>query len=575
MASQQRIAPVTPDVNSSAIYGWERFGKRIAILFVLIFGLARAWVERFSLDADGISYLDLSDAFTRRDWHNFLNAYWSPLYPILLGISRLVLPTSKRWELPSAHLLNFAIYAAALGCFEYFYAALRDSLVLRNASRDQSEEQSTFALIGEWPLWVLAHALFLWVSLDLITLWDVTPDMCVSALVYVIAGLILRFRQDSSWRRAAALGVVLGVSYWAKAVMFPLAFVFMAIALLRAPNVKTAVKRGLVMAAIFAAVAGPLVAALSIQKHRLTFGDSGPLAYANLVSPGGASHDWQGEPALGIKAVHPVRKLLSDPPLYEFAQPIGGTYPPFFDPTYWEEGRVARFSLRAQVATIGRHLLLYAELLLHQNNALVATVLTFLFVMGRGARRALSQNLPLFCMCGAALGLYMLVLAEYRYIGAYVAILWLGLLSPFRAPTHLRVMSGCLSCAVALVLLITVADSTARSVREGGPYSAAQDIVVSDHLDAMGLHPGDRIGIVGGVGGYAARLSHAKVVAEVWDVPAFWRLSQEKRQAVLLKFAETGAKMVLAPDPGPLLTPDSSWLKVDAQPLYLHMLQGP
>jgi hypothetical protein len=566
MAIQERVAPATRDTGSSATYDWGRFGQGIALLVVLVFGLVRAWVERFSMDVDGISYLDLSDAFARRDWHNFLNAYWSPLYPILLGISRLVLPTSKRWELPSGHLLNFVIYAATLGCFEYLYAALRDSLISTDGEGD------TFALIGEWPLWMLAHALFLWVSLDLITLWNIGPDLCVSAFVYVIAGLILRFRQDSSWKLATALGVILGVSYWAKAVMFPLAFVFMGTALLCAPNVRTAVKRGLVTAAIFAAVAGPLVGTLSMQKHRLTFGDSGRLAYASLVSPGGQLHDWQGESALGIKAAHPVRKIMSEPDVYEFAEPIGGTYPPFFDPTYWEEGWVPRFSLRAQVRTIARHLLLYAELLLHQNNALPATVLTFLLVLGKGARRTVSRNWPLFLMCGAGFGIYMLVLTEYRYIAAYVALLWLALLSSFRVPRHLRTMSGCLVGTVALALLISVVDSTVRSVREGGPMPEARDIVVSDRLDAMGLHPGDGICSINGAGLYSARLSRAKVIAEIRDVPGFWRLSPEKREVVFQKLAQIGVRMVLAPDPGPLLTPDSSWLKVEGAPLYAHPL---
>ncbi len=40
----------------------ERF-KRLGILILLLSGLSRAWIGRFSMDADGISYLDLSDAF--------------------------------------------------------------------------------------------------------------------------------------------------------------------------------------------------------------------------------------------------------------------------------------------------------------------------------------------------------------------------------------------------------------------------------------------------------------------------------------------------------------------------------
>jgi hypothetical protein len=123
-------------------------------------------------------------------------------------------------------------------------------------------------------------------------------------------------------------------------------------------------------------------------------------------------------------------------------------------------------------------------------------------------------------------------------------------------------------------MLISVVDETARAAREGGPYSAVTNVVLSDRLDAMGLHDGDRIAIIGGSGIYAARLSRLKIVAEIMgeDTPAFWRLTPEKTGIVLQKMAESGARMVLAADPGPALRPDSFWVKVEGLPFYLHRL---
>jgi hypothetical protein len=391
--------------------------KQLGILVVLLFGLSRTWIGRYSMGADGISYLDLSDAFRRHDWPGFLNAYWSPLYPMLLGIGRMVLPASKPGELIAAHVVNFFIYVAALGCFEFFYRELRKATVATVPCTGDDSVR-----LPEWALWSVAHALFLWTSLDLITVWDVSPDLCVSAFVYAIAGLLLRFRDDPSWRHALVLGTVLGASYWAKAVMFPLAFAFMAIALFSTRSLKLAAKGGLVMVLFFAVLAGPLVAALSRQKHRLTFGDSGRINYAMFVSPGGATRNWQGEPQFGITAVHPTRKLLSDPPVYEFAKPIGGTFPPWYDPSYWEEGRVPVLSLKAQVRVVIGHLLSYAELLLHQQNCLLGAWLALLMVARRNAIAELGKMWPLLLMCCAALGLYMLVHVETRFIGGYVAI---------------------------------------------------------------------------------------------------------------------------------------------------------
>ena len=293
-----------------------------------------------------------------------------------------------------------------------------------------------------------------------------------------------------------------------------------------------------------------------------------------FVSPGGVTRNWQGEPQFGITAVHPTRKLLSNPSVYEFAEPIGGTFPPWYDPSYWQEGRVARFSLKKQIQSAFANGLLYAELFLRQQNCLLAALMALLIVAASNPVEILRKMWPLLLMCCAAMGLYMLVHSETRFIGGYVAILWLTLFSSVCVPSHYGRFSGYLLLAVSVALLISVLDTTARAVREGGPYSAVQDVELSDRLDAIGLHAGDRIAIVGGRGIYAARLSRVKIVAEIMseDASAFWRLTPEKRAIVFQKMAESGARMVLASDPGPALQLDSSWNKVDGLPCYLHWL---
>src|SRR5882672_10855013 len=413
--------------NSLTQHDDERF-HRLGIGVVLLVGLCRAWIGRFSLNTDGVSNLDLSDAFRRHDWQGFLNAYWSPLYPMLLGIGRTILPASKPGELIAVHVVNFFIYVVALVCFEFFYHGLRKSVAGSVPSADGSMH------LPEWALWSVAHALFLWTSLDLITIWAVGPDLLVSVFVYAIAGLLLRFRDDLSWKLAIALGTVLGASYWAKAVMFPLAFAFMGIALLSTGSPKLAAKRGLAMVLFFAVFAGPLVGALSREKHRFTFGDSGRINYAMFVSPGGVTRNWQGEPQFGITAVHPTRKLLSDPPVYEFAEPIGGTFPPWYDPSYWQEGRVMRFSWRAQVRIAIGHAFSYGELLLRQQNCLLAALLALILVAPRNVV-GFQKMWPMLLMGCAALGLYLLVHVEMRFIGGYVAIFWLSLFSSVCVPS--------------------------------------------------------------------------------------------------------------------------------------------
>ena len=80
----------------------------------LAIGAAQAWATRFATNPDGISYLDIGDAYWRGDWHHPINAYWSPLYSWILGFFFKVLRPSAYWEYPVVHLVNFLIYVAAL-----------------------------------------------------------------------------------------------------------------------------------------------------------------------------------------------------------------------------------------------------------------------------------------------------------------------------------------------------------------------------------------------------------------------------------------------------------------------------
>ena len=57
----------------------------------------------------------------------------------------------------------------------------------------------------------------------------VTPDLCVATFVYLDSGLLLSLRASSQRSRICLLlGLTLGLGYFAKAILFPMAFVFIA-----------------------------------------------------------------------------------------------------------------------------------------------------------------------------------------------------------------------------------------------------------------------------------------------------------------------------------------------------------
>ena len=41
--------------------------------------------------------------------------------------------------------------------------------------------------------------------------------------------------------------------------------------------------------------------------------------------------------------MHPTRQIMTHPPVFEFDGPVPGTYPPWTDPSYWNEGVHPRF----------------------------------------------------------------------------------------------------------------------------------------------------------------------------------------------------------------------------------------
>jgi hypothetical protein len=86
-----------------------------------------------SMNADGINYLDIGDAYFRGDWANAINPVWPPLYSWILGFVNFIVQPSMDWEFPTVHILNFVIFIGTLFCFEFMWGKLRDfSLTLQS-----------------------------------------------------------------------------------------------------------------------------------------------------------------------------------------------------------------------------------------------------------------------------------------------------------------------------------------------------------------------------------------------------------------------------------------------------------
>ena len=141
------------------------------------------------MTSDGISYLDMGDAYLRGDWHTAINGYWNPLYAWLQALARLVFHPSAYWEYPLVHLVDYVIFALTAFAFEYMLQGL---LV---------DRKDVFAMRS------IAYSIFLWSTLELGRVFMVNPDMLVAATVYAAVGILLRAPKSMP----IALGIVLAV----------------------------------------------------------------------------------------------------------------------------------------------------------------------------------------------------------------------------------------------------------------------------------------------------------------------------------------------------------------------------
>jgi hypothetical protein len=541
----------------------------------LLLGLAQAWVSRRVVHADGISYLDMAGAISRGHWGEALNGLWSPLYPVLLGLALRSLRPSRLWEIPLCHLVNFVIYVGALGCFYFF---LRGLLKAHGGGQSRTFSEGS-DLLPEWAWISLGFALFTWTSLQLTHLVGLLADLCVAAFVYLGAGLLLRIRiRPADWRTYLILGVSLGLGYWAKAPMFPMAFVFMFAAALAGGNLRIALPRLGVSLLAFLMVACPLILALSRAQGHLTLGESGRLNYAFYLD-GIDYMNWEGQPPGSGTPKHPPREVLDEPPVYSFAAHMKGTYPRWYDPAYWDDGMKAHFTLRGQARALLAVLDQYYELFVLRQGVILGAIVTLLLLGGtwRWVVRNLAEYAFLLIVPLGALCMYAPVHVEPRMVAAYVVLLWLGILSGVRLPASPQFKR--IAAAVVLFMLVILCGQIAGRVVtdfKNGISDPQVDWVVAKKLKEMGVAPGDTVAVAGdAVNASWPHIAELTIVAETRDLGKesfWWAADPQAKTRVFQAFAETGAKALVA-DRMPLPNWSADWQQIGNTPYFVHFLR--
>jgi hypothetical protein len=454
-----------------------------------------------------VSYLDLARQYATGDWSAIRNGYWSPLYPMLIGVALWAVQWSGLREITVVYSVNLILLLLATRAFAW----LLDELAMISSGETLAPTQRRF---GDGWSRGAAWALFAWLMVRLTGIATLTPDILVAAQLFAATAVLARrVRGPLPRRYVLAFGALLGTAYMAKTVMFPVAFVLLAAYAwgARARRGPDGVAReALVAFATFAAISLPLVIAQSRAAGRLSIGETGRLNYAwyvNYASPtiGGFS-DSAGPRGAAVA-------LTSIEGAHLFVDSAAGSFPYWYDPARWSAGVRARPDVAEQMQVLRVTGRWYRQVV-----GLPVVGVLLLFVLALEAKRRPRLELwPLLVAPATLLALYALIHVEGRLIGAALITALTSMLAIADADDLKRqsrsremvlagiIAFGLVGCVQALIRgprlpEIRDASRAAAQIRRAGVGQGADVAVVGSPLDQ---------------GDYWAHLAEVQIVATI------------------------------------------------------------
>jgi hypothetical protein len=536
-------------------------------------GLLQALAARFYISGDGNSYLDVASAYLRGDFPNAINAYWSPFYSWLIALVLWVFKPSGYWETTILHLLDFAGLLVALRAFEFFFHNFLEA----KQNFDRPEGESFQLPLSVW--WMLGYGLFGSATLEVLSMYPTSPDAWVCGVTFLSTGLILKISmRGGGLPYFGVLGFVLGLGYLTKAFYFPLAFVFIGTAWLTSQRLRKNLTGAVIALAAFTLVAGPFVFALSKAKHRFSYGDVGKIAYAEFMDWVQEPIFWEGGDGSGTPN-HPARIILSSPRVYEFAEPIGGSYPMWYDPSYWKDGITPHFHLVNELKILRQSAGTFFLIFLTQLEyvvGLAALVFCNLQARERIAVTFRRQWFLWFPAAAACLG-FASVLVEGRYVASFLIILWVASFASTLGSPSVAFRSVAVAVALAAVLMtgmktLKYATSDALAI----PKQVNENWEAAQKLKELGISPGDRVALIGVLAEqHWMRLANVKAVAELRyrDEQQFWTGDASLQGSVFTAFAATGSKIVVATH-APVTAVKEGWIRLGNTDYYARSLHA-
>jgi hypothetical protein len=587
--------------------------RRVLLAYLALL-IPIAWLatkfDPYQVDGDAMAYMDIADLMRAHHWAGVVNAYWHPLYPACLAVAQEIFHATRLNELHAYYVLNYVIFLASVVAMLAFVSALNKLRQRMTLSADQNAGISP--LLGLNALRFLGVALVVIAAQRELSMGKIRPDALLQVLMLAAFAMLLQALATESLIFAPLMGLFFGLAYLTKSFAFLIALLTIALmvvfqAWLQRRKPVRVVAGGALALMVFAAVAGPYVAALSRQKHRFDFGDSGALNYAWYVSGTTKMHiePWMTKDfgSASVKLIHPEVQLLAQPGIYSYRAEPYGTYPAWFDPTYFHERIVPVFNAKLLIHRDVRNIVLSLRYLLNHPEALI--LLALLLVCGArfGFKdwRHKAFWLPPILLGVAMWGIYGLVNIEERYVTLAYLIVILPLFAilqtpPKRSATDPSWVRRSATAMVVLLAFLALGESFRIALDERRNESGAglpaawvspQIYGAAKALNALGVGEDDEIACMGTIAclndPYWMRLADVRVLTEVYNPDAKHLLEEYEglpnRQQVDDVLKAQGAKVLVAAfDPGGMTgrTPASAgWIRLGESDLYALPLNIP
>jgi hypothetical protein len=411
--------------------------------------------------------------------------------------------------------------------------------------------------------------------------------MLMAGFVCLAAAQVAEIRTNPERIRPFVfLGIFLGLSYFSKTIMFSISVMLLGFFAVLVPRTwRSGVKVALAVG-LFLLLALPFIMLISERKGKATFGEVGAVTYLRHVQGIPYPH-WQGDSDGDVVLAHPSRQVYADPPIFEFDGPIGGTYPPSTEPSYWYDGVKVEINLKNQLSRILISGLYYLDVFANQLGILLGCTAAF-YLIGltqKTSPREIVRKWALTILGLYALVQYGLVLVLGRFLGVFVLLIWADFMTNVRVLKNVsnRLAVNGLSIVAVLGILLSLlgfnlaglnrmdlisqpdVDSTITA-------SAAKPLAVAQELQRLQIGPGSKAGVIGyGFDSYWARLARVQIVAEMLDRHAgrFWEGDAAQRQAAMQAFKGTGIDVVVAEHVPPYVRMDG-WHRVGESNYYIY-----